>query len=63
MGNITIFAGGFGSGKTEIALNFAIDRAREVKGVVLADLDIINLCFPGRQNGIARKWNKINSSW
>ena len=48
MGNITIFAGGFGSGKTEIALNFAIDRAREVKGVVLADLDIINPYFVSR---------------
>lgn len=49
MGNISIFAGGFGSGKTEITLNFAINRAAESNRVILADLDVVNPYFVSRE--------------
>ncbi|MGB4303716.1 MAG: ATP-binding protein, partial [Syntrophomonadaceae bacterium] len=48
MGSINIFAGGFGSGKTEIALNFAMDNHAETQDVVLADLDLVNPYFVSR---------------
>ena len=38
---ITLFAGHYGSGKTNLALNFA----RLVKPCVVADLDIVNPYF------------------
>ena len=41
MKRITLFAGHYGSGKTNIALNFA----RSVKPCVIADLDIVNPYF------------------
>lgn len=40
-----IFTGNFGSGKTELALNFALKKAREGHRTVLADLDIVNPYF------------------
>ncbi len=42
MKRITIFAGHYGSGKTNIAVNYAISRAKEGKKVTIADLDIVN---------------------
>ena len=42
---IVIFAGHFGSGKTEIALNYAINTARSGKKVTIVDLDIVNTYF------------------
>jgi hypothetical protein len=48
LGSINIFAGGFGSGKTEIALNFAMDNHAETQDVVLADLDLVNPYFVSR---------------
>ena len=39
-----VFLGNFGSGKTELALNFAINAARHSR-TVLADLDVINPYF------------------
>lgn len=48
MGSIVILAGGFGSGKTEIAINIAIDTAENVNNVVLADLDLVNPYFASR---------------
>ncbi len=39
---ITLFAGHYGSGKTNIAVNFALRLAREGKRVTLGDLDIVN---------------------
>lgn len=48
MGSITIFAGGFGSGKSEVALNWAMDKAKESAGIVLADLDLVNPYFVSR---------------
>lgn len=49
MGKVTIFAGGFGSGKSEIALNRALQLARSEDGVVLADLDMVNPYLVSRQ--------------
>jgi len=42
---ITLFAGHYGSGKTNIALNYARLLKREGKTVTVADLDIVNPYF------------------
>ncbi|MEA1960050.1 MAG: hypothetical protein U9N81_01950 [Bacillota bacterium] len=42
MASIVVFAGGFGSGKSEIALNWALRRSAESEKVILADLDLVN---------------------
>jgi len=42
---ITLFAGHYGSGKTNIAVNYALHMAREGKKVAIADLDIVNPYF------------------
>ena len=42
---LTLFAGHYGSGKTNIAVNYAIALAKENKSVCIADLDILNPYF------------------
>ena len=42
---LTLFAGHYGSGKTNIAVNYAILLAKEGKKVCIADLDIVNPYF------------------
>ena len=42
MKRVTIFAGHYGSGKTNIAVNYALSLVREGKEVTIADLDIVN---------------------
>ena len=42
---LTLFAGHYGSGKTNIAVNYAIAMARQGKNVCIADLDIVNPYF------------------
>lgn len=42
---LTLFAGHYGSGKTNIAVNYAISLAEEGKKVCVADLDIVNPYF------------------
>lgn len=42
---VTLFAGHYGSGKTNIALNYAFRMKNEGKSVVIADLDIVNPYF------------------
>jgi len=39
---MTLFAGHYGSGKTNIAVNFALGLAKRGKPVALGDLDIVN---------------------
>lgn len=49
MGITRIFSGGFGSGKSEIALNFALERNIENnQEIILADLDLVNPYFASR---------------
>lgn len=42
---LTLFAGHYGSGKTNIAVNYALSLAKEGKRVCIADLDIVNPYF------------------
>ncbi len=42
---LTLFAGHYGSGKTNIAVNYALHLASEGKRVCIADLDIVNPYF------------------
>lgn len=45
---IRVFTGHFGSGKTEISINYALKLAEEGKKVCIADLDIVNPYFCSR---------------
>ncbi len=45
---VTVFVGHFGSGKTEIALNGALDLAAAGERVVVADLDVVKPYFRSR---------------
>ena len=47
--DLTIFVGHSGSGKTEIALNWAWQLADSFPAVALVDLDILNPYFTSRQ--------------
>ena len=42
---LTLFAGHYGSGKTNIAVNYALHLAHQGKRVVIGDLDIVNPYF------------------
>ncbi len=46
---IVIFCGNYGSGKTEIALNFAVKRKLDGVDVKIADLDLVNPYFRTRE--------------
>jgi len=45
---VTAFVGHFGSGKTEIALNWALELAASGSAVALADLDVVKPYFRSR---------------
>ena len=45
MKRITLFAGHYGSGKTNIAVNYAVDLCDKGLPVMIADLDIVNPYF------------------
>ena len=45
---VTVFVGHFGSGKTEIALNVALDLATGGERVTLADADVVKPYFRSR---------------
>ncbi|MBQ9513575.1 MAG: hypothetical protein IJR66_01150 [Clostridia bacterium] len=42
---ITLFLGHYGSGKTNVAVNYAINLKKQVKAVSIYDLDIVNPYF------------------
>ncbi|UCF67048.1 MAG: cobalamin biosynthesis protein CbiA, partial [Acidobacteriota bacterium] len=44
-----MIVGGFGSGKTEVAVNLAINLARRGRTVQVADLDLVNPYFRCRE--------------
>lgn len=48
MNRINIFTGHFGSGKTELALNYAIKVRKKYNNVAIVDLDIVNPYFRTR---------------
>ena len=50
---ITVFAGHYGSGKTNIALNYARMLKRSGEKVVIADLDIVNPYFRTKDSAAA----------
>ena len=45
MKRVTIFSGHYGSGKTNVAINYAIDLQKKGHQVSIADLDIVNPYF------------------
>ena len=45
---IRVFTGHFGSGKTEIAINYALRLAEQGKKVTIADMDVVNPYFCSR---------------
>lgn len=45
MKRITVFAGHYGSGKTNLAVNYAVKQKKEGKEVSICDLDIVNPYF------------------
>ena len=45
MKRVTLFAGHYGSGKTNIAVNYALYLKEQGKDVVIADMDIVNPYF------------------
>lgn len=45
MSRINVFTGHFGSGKTEIAINYAIKLAKEGNKTAIVDVDIVNPYF------------------
>lgn len=47
---ITLFAGHYGSGKTNIAVNYALWLKKEHEKVVIADLDIVNPYFRSKDS-------------
>ena len=66
MKEVIVLIGNYGSGKTELALNFAFQAARAGKKVELIDLDMVNTYFrlTDRGNLIKsdRKSTRLNSS-
>ena len=62
---LTLFAGHYGSGKTNIAVNFALTLARSGKNVCIADLDIVNPYFRTKDSAaqLAEAGVKLISPW
>lgn len=57
---IEVFTGHFGSGKTEIVLNRALDRASRGEMIDLIDLDIVKPYFRSREAGKILKEAGVN---
>jgi len=47
---VTLFAGHYGSGKTNLAVDYALELARSGKKTLIADLDIVNPYFRTRDS-------------
>lgn len=61
---IRIFMGHFGSGKTEISINYAINLAKEEKKAAIVDLDIVNpyFCTRGMKKELEEKGVRVISA-
>ena len=55
---ITILSGHYGSGKTNIAVNFALELKKQADKVAIADIDIVNPYF--RTKDSEELFNKNN---
>ena len=42
MKRVTLFVGHYGSGKSNIAVNYALSLKRKGHGAALADIDVVN---------------------
>jgi len=60
MGTLTIICGHYGSGKTNLAMNMAIDKARKGNDVTLVDMDIVNPYFTSSVYSETLKKNNVN---
>lgn len=49
---VTLFAGHYGSGKTNLAVNYALLLSREGKRTAIADLDIVNPYFRTKDSAL-----------
>jgi hypothetical protein len=49
LAGIVVIVGNYGSGKTEVAMNLAVERKRSGVDVRLADLDLVNPFFRSRE--------------
>ena len=50
MKRVNIFVGEFGSGKTELTLNYALQLRQSVERVAVVDLDLVKPLFRSREN-------------
>lgn len=57
---ITLFAGHYGSGKTNVAINYAILLKKRFESVSIADLDIVNPYFRTKDSESVLKENEIS---
>lgn len=64
MSRIRVFSGHFGSGKTEIAINYAINLAKSGNKVAIVDMDIVNpyFCVRDLKDYLEKKGIKVISS-
>ena len=56
---VTIFAGHYGSGKTNVAVNYALSVRKVKSDVAIADLDIVNPYFRTKDSEAILKENNI----
>ena len=56
---ITIFSGHYGSGKTNVAVNYALKLREEHKNTAIADLDIVNPYFRTKDSADLLKKNGV----
>lgn len=52
---VVIICGHYGTGKTEFAVNYVMDLAREGQNTMLADIDIVNPYFRSRERKLQLK--------
>lgn len=56
---LTLLCGHYGSGKTNVAVNFALDLRKQTEKVALADLDIVNPYFRAKDSADILEQNGI----